>query len=372
MRRALPLVLFALAVGVVAGPAPAQPAARPQVEVVFVLDTTGSMGPLLDTMRSRIFGIWAQLLGGQPSPSVRVGVVAFRDKGDEYVTRVTDLSPYPDAVYETLKNLKVGGGGDSPEHVNQALDDAVNKISWTPEKAGASGPKTLRMIFLMGDAPPHTDYDDDVDFPVTCKLAVKKGIFVNAVACGGSVTTQQAFAAIAAQGKGMFVATGIDGGTPPPETKYDKRIAELHDALVASYLPYGPAADQTKQRARWAELGRLKGVEAIDRAVLEARLGAMAGDSDLVDAAVRVRERVEPETLPADQLPPALAGKAGAEMEAAVRGLRDARAKLYKEAADLGTKRSAVHRASPQAKATVDGLLYQIIRTQGTKAGIRY
>lgn len=370
MRRALPVVLFLAAVAAVAGPAGGQPARRPQVEVVFVIDTTGSMGPLLDTMRTRIFGLWAQLLGGQPAPDVRVGLVAFRDKGDEYVTKVTDLSPYPDEVFDALKKLKVGGGGDIPEHVNQALDDAVNKISWTPEKAG--GPKTLRLVFLLGDAPPHTDYDDDVDFPVTCKAAVKKGIAINAVACGGSPQTHQAFAAIAAQGKGAFIATGANGGDAPPETKYDKRLGEVHAALVASYLPYGTKAEQARQAARWAEVGRLAGVEAIDRTVLEARLGAMAGDSDLVDAAVRVRERVDPAALPADQLPPGLAGKTADDLDAAVRGLRDARAKLYKEAADLGAKRTAAHRADPRAKATVDGLLLGVLRTQGTKAGLRY
>jgi hypothetical protein len=367
-RRTAAVAFLALLLGLPAAPAQ-PPAAAGAVEVVFVLDTTGSMSAMLDTMRSRIFGIWTQLLGGQPGPTVRVGVVAFRDKGDDYVTKVTDLSTYPDDIHAVLSGLKAEGGGDAPEHVNAALDEAVNRISWTPKK---TGDRTARMIFLMGDAPPHMDYADDVKYPETCKKAVKNGIVINAVACRGSVPCQQAFADIAARTKGVYFSTGAAAGDAPPETKHDARLTELHDAVVKTYLPFGTPAERAKQAAKWAALATLKPAEAIDRVVLEARLGTIVGAADLLDATRRTKERVELDRLPPEELPDELRGKAGAALEAAVADRVAARARLYAEAQELGTKRTAALRAAPNARGTFDGIVLSILKTQGTKAGVKY
>lgn len=367
LARALSLAALALAAGLL--PAAARQPARPRVEVVFVIDTTSSMGPTLDAMRARIFGIWSQILVGQPTPHVKVGVVAFRDKKDLYVTRVTDLSEYPDAVYRTLRDLRADGGGDLPEHVNQGLDDALNKVSWSEDKKGAEK-KTLRMIFLIGDAEPHMDYDDDVKYSETCKAAAKKGIFINTVVVGTDDAAKKTFLDIAKQGKGFNFVAERNGGDSPPETKLDKRLAEIHTELVKSYLAHGDKEAQEKQQKQWEELAGLKGLEAVDHAVLEGRLGAMAGEPDLVDAAHRGRLAVA--ALPAEQLPAALTGKTGDELDKAVADLWKKREKLYKEAVDLGAKRTAVHRANPQAKVSFDGLILQILRSQGAKVGIRY
>src|SRR4051794_6136845 len=152
--------------------------ARPKVEVVFCLDTTGSMGGLIDGAKQKVWAICNQIAGGKPTPDLRVGLVAYRDRGDDYVTKVTDLTGDLDAVHGELKKFTANGGGDAPESVNQALDDAVNKVKWSTDK------RTLRIIFLVGDAPPHMDYKDDVKYPDTCKRAVEKGILVNTIQCG--------------------------------------------------------------------------------------------------------------------------------------------------------------------------------------------
>src|SRR5688572_23514986 len=106
----------------------------PRAEVVFVLDTTGSMGGLLDGAKKKIWSIANELLKGSPKPDLRVGLVAYRDKGDAYVTQVTDLTADLDKIYETLLGFQAQGGGDGPENVRQALHDAVTKISWSPDR----------------------------------------------------------------------------------------------------------------------------------------------------------------------------------------------------------------------------------------------
>src|SRR5579862_6514470 len=128
---------------------------RPRVEVVFCLDTTGSMGGLIDSAKQKIWSICNQIAAGKPTPELKVGLVAFRDRGDEYITKKLDLTGDLDAVHGELMSFKAAGGGDEPESVNEALHVALHKINWTQD------PKVLRIIYLVGDAPPHMDYPDD-------------------------------------------------------------------------------------------------------------------------------------------------------------------------------------------------------------------
>src|SRR5262245_23739862 len=90
---------------------PAQ-APKPKVEVVFCLDTTGSMGGLIEGAKQKIWSISNQIASGKPTPDLKIGLVAYRDKGDAYVTKVTDLSDDLDAVHGNLKTFQAQGGGE--------------------------------------------------------------------------------------------------------------------------------------------------------------------------------------------------------------------------------------------------------------------
>ncbi len=155
-------------------------AAPPKIEVVFALDTTGSMGGMIQAAKDKIWSIANMLASAKPTPQIKMGLVAYRDRGDVYITKITPLSANLDAVYKDLQSFQAAGGGDTPESVNQALNDAVTKIDWSKDA------QTYRVIFLVGDAEPHMDYPDDVKYPVTCKLASQKGININCILCGNS------------------------------------------------------------------------------------------------------------------------------------------------------------------------------------------
>src|SRR5262245_33084818 len=179
---------------------------KPKVEVVFCLDTTGSMGGLIQGAKDKIWAICNQIVSGKPTPDLKVGLVAYRDKGDAYITQVHDLTGDLDAVHAKIKTFQAAGGGDTPEHVNQALYDSVHKIKWDGDN------KTLKIIFLVGDAPPHMDYTDDVKYPETCKEAVKKGIIINTVQCGSDAACAAAWQDICKKSEGTYVAIQQDGG----------------------------------------------------------------------------------------------------------------------------------------------------------------
>ena len=105
----------------------APPTATKRVEVVFVLDTTGSMGGLIAAAKEKIWSIASTLAQAKQAPEISMGLVAYRDRGDAYVTQVVDLIKDLDSMYAKLMQFRADGGGDSPESVNQALDDAINQ-----------------------------------------------------------------------------------------------------------------------------------------------------------------------------------------------------------------------------------------------------
>src|SRR6516162_216877 len=105
------LALAGLVVPARAADAPAKKETqRPQIEVVFCLDTTGSMGGLIDGAKQKIWAICNQIAGGKPTPELKVGLVAYRDRGDAYVTKVFDLSDDLDAVHAKLMGFVATGG----------------------------------------------------------------------------------------------------------------------------------------------------------------------------------------------------------------------------------------------------------------------
>jgi len=80
-------------------------------------------------------------------PTTRIGIVAYRDKGDDYVVKWSDLSFNTQKLTEFLSNISAGGGGDWEEAVKDALDTAVYDLKWRRQ--------SKRVIILIGGSPPH-------------------------------------------------------------------------------------------------------------------------------------------------------------------------------------------------------------------------
>ena len=86
-----------------------------KIELVFALDTTGSMGGLIEAAKEKIWSIATNMAQAQSHPEIKIGLVAYRDRGDAYVTRVIDLTSDLDTLYSQLMDFQAGGGGDGPE-----------------------------------------------------------------------------------------------------------------------------------------------------------------------------------------------------------------------------------------------------------------
>ena len=93
-----------------------------------MLDTTGSMGPLIEGAKRKIWSIATAIVDTNPNAEIRMGLVAYRDIGDEYVTKTFNLTTDIQDLYANLLELKARGGGDWPESVNEALEVGVTKL----------------------------------------------------------------------------------------------------------------------------------------------------------------------------------------------------------------------------------------------------
>jgi Mg-chelatase subunit ChlD len=274
---------------------------RPQIEVCFVLDTTGSMGGLIAGAKAKIWSIANQVVSATPTPRVRFGLVAYRDRGDAYITRVRDLSEDIDAVYAELQTFEAGGGGDGPESVNQALHEALTRMTWSADD------KTLKIIFLVGDAPPHMDYANDVHYPVTCEAAARRGIVVNTIQCGNMPDTDKIWREIARKSEGQFAAIGQTGDVQVVETPMDTELATLNIEIGKTLVPYGDSKEREGIVAKQARAESAPAAAAADRLRFMDSAGRAvaaderAGGGDLVDdlKAGRVKlAEVKDEQLP--------------------------------------------------------------------------
>lgn len=271
------------AAGLVLAAVPAAASAaetKPAVDVVFVLDTTGSMGGMIEGAKQRIWAIANEIAKGRPSPKVRMGLVAYRDKGDEYVTKVVDLSDNLDKTYSRLMEFRADGGGDTPEHVVAALDDAVEKVSWSRD------PKTFKVVYLVGDAPPHEDYPDAPKLAGVLQKAARKGVVINAVPCGGDVQMIAAFTRIARGAEGKLLPVPQDGGLVAVATPFDAEMAAMSGKLEGTSLAYGGARAEEKESMSLASAVRgmaAAGAAAPAAMADRAEFKARAGFSDSAD-----------------------------------------------------------------------------------------
>ena len=206
------------------------------MEMVFVLDTTGSMGGLLTGAKQRIWGIVNEVMQTSSLSSVKVGLVAYRDRGDQYITQVLPLTEDLDKVYSALMEYQAAGGGDEEENVRRALAQGVAEAGWSQPSANHA-----QILFLVGDAPPH-DYADEPDPLTTADLAVKQGIIVNTIQCGTSATTKQVWEAIARRGQGQYFLIPLNGGVETISTPYDEQLSQLGTRLGGTFVAYGGGA----------------------------------------------------------------------------------------------------------------------------------
>ena len=347
----------------------------PKIEVVFALDTTGSMSGLIQAAKDKIWSIALTMASAQQAPEIKMGLVAYRDRGDAYVTQVIDLSDDLDSMYAKLMDFQAQGGGDGPESVNQALHDAVHDISWSQD------PNAYKVVFLVGDAPSHMDYQDEVQYPATVKAAKSKGIVINAIQCGQNPATSSQWQQIASLSQGDFFNVAQDGSAVAVTTPFDGKIAKLSEDLDDTRMFYGSAEKKAELRLKTEATDKLHALASPSSRARRAAFNAsvsgkrnLLGDSELVDAVAS--GRLDLDEMNEADLPAPLQALAPADREAVVKERAAKRSELQAQIKDLAQKRDSYItdkvEAEGGAEESLDHKLYRTIRKQAAGAGLSY
>ncbi|MGB3847328.1 MAG: VWA domain-containing protein, partial [Sphingopyxis sp.] len=195
-----------------------------KLDLMLVVDTTGSMGDEIRYLQAELRSIIAAITAKHRDLDIRVGFVFYRDVGDDYVTRTIPFDRDIGRVQGVLAQQYASGGGDYPEAMDQALIRAVGQ-EWRPD--------AVKSMLLVADAPPHNEL-----FGRTWKAAEAaraKRIHITPVAASG-VADEAEYAmramAAATQSRYLFLTDDSGVGNPHAPPAIDCYLVTRLDALV--------------------------------------------------------------------------------------------------------------------------------------------
>lgn len=180
--------------------------AQPALDIAFVVDCTGSMGDEIAYLQAEMAGVVTKVKKEQSMRRVRLGLVLYRDRGDEFVTKSFPFTEDLPTFLGSLKTAVAMGGGDMPESVNAALADTVQKLQWAGDEAG-------RLAILVADAPPHYYADEQYTYKHAIGDLAARGIkLVSLGASGIDKSTEYVFRQMSAYTGGRYIFLTDDSG----------------------------------------------------------------------------------------------------------------------------------------------------------------
>ncbi len=199
------------------------------LDVLFLVDSTGSMADEIRRIKQTLKSIAQRIRELPANPDLRFAMLSYRDRGDDYVTRLYDFDPDVERFRQAISQVEAEGGGDYPESLNRALNEAVNDADWRQD--------AIRIILLVADAPPHLDYEQDEDYAKDMVRARQKGIKIFAVASSGlDDQGEYVFRQLAQQTMGRFIfilyETGYYGELETPHEVEQYTVNRLDDLVV--------------------------------------------------------------------------------------------------------------------------------------------
>ncbi len=200
-----------------------------QVDLAFVVDTTGSMGGFIGAAQRHMIALLDSLVKDPLFPlDLRVAVVEYRDHPPQDTSFASHPHPFTadlEVVQKVINGLSPSGGGDAPESVYDGLTCAC-KLDWRPH--------SRRILILIGDAAPH-----DTRSRPESKLALfgdcTCGLSLDEVTATIEKTGLQYYAlALTDFPERAFTALAqMTGGTPFRANQSDQAIMMIKDMLTA-------------------------------------------------------------------------------------------------------------------------------------------
>ena len=193
------------------------------IDLMFVIDSTGSMGDELQFLQTELSDIINAVT--QAQTDIKIGLVFYRDYGDEYIVRAHGFSANLNSVQLNLNQEFASGGGDYPEAMDQALQTAL-AADWRDA--------SRKILFLLADAPPHSDRMRATW--TAAELAREKNIHIVPVAASGVGEDAEYImrsAAALTNSRYLFLTDDSGFGLPHAEPEIDCYVVtSLRKAMI--------------------------------------------------------------------------------------------------------------------------------------------
>ncbi len=210
------------------------------VDVLFLLDSTGSMSDEIDRLKTSIDSVARRVAALAGLPDVRFAMTLYRDEGDEFVTATHDFTSDVDAFRGELADVIADGGGDYPEALDEGLAESLTAPAWRDPAS------TVQLVFLVADAPPQVNRQVQQGYEMSILDAAVRGLKIFPVASSESDDQAEAVFRQLAQGTGgrfVFLTYGAGGAAATGEntdigtTDYEElALDDLVVRLIAEEL----------------------------------------------------------------------------------------------------------------------------------------
>ena len=368
------LCLFPLAASA-KGEAAADPApAQNKIQIALLLDTSSSMDGLIDQARTQLWKVvntFTEAKRDGQTPYVEVALYEYGNSGlsvaNNYIRQVQPLTRDLDELSRQLFALKTNGG---EEYCGAVIQRALGDLAWD------TSAQTYKVIFIAGNEP---FTQGSVDPRQACKDSIAKGIVVNTIHCGSrqeGINGAWHDGAALAEGKYLVIDQDkVIAQIPAPQ---DKAISDLGQELNKTYIGYGEKRAEAEKKQQQADKDASSNASAgasVERAKTKASRNYSNTDWDLVDAVNE--KKVDPATLPADELPEAMRSLKPEERAAYVANAAKERAAIQQKITDLNKERETflTEARKQQAQAgekTLDEAMVDTTREQAAKKGYSF
>lgn len=209
------------------------------IQLMFVLDVTGSMGDELTYLQKEVEYVINYVAGADAETRIQLALLFYRDDGDREKFAYHDFLDVTNAgnlalQLQALNGQSATGGGDYPEAVDEALELAMSK-QWSDGAA-------TKLIFHLLDAPPHEDDAKRTRYAEAVTSAAAQGIRVCPIlASGADLLCEYLCRQTAVMTGGTFIFitdhSGIGGAHYDPALP-NVVVEHLNDLMVRLILGY--------------------------------------------------------------------------------------------------------------------------------------
>ena len=340
------------------------------VQLAILLDTSNSMDGLIDQAKTQLWKIVNEMARSKRNgESINLYVALYEYGNDNlspeegFVRLVSPLTDDLDKISEELFKLQTNGGS---EYCGTVISEAVKDLKWTKDS------DELKIIFIAGNEP---FTQGSVDYKVSCKDAISKGIIVNTIFCGNydeGVQTNWKDGADLADGKYMNIDQ--DQEIVHIDAPQDDELIALGKKLNETYIAYGYYGDEFKERQAEQDenAGNLAPEVLVDRTVTKSS-GQYRNESwDLVDA--KKEGTVKIEELEEDQLPEEMKNMTVEERKAYVEEKSNERESIQNKINKLSEERRKyiAQKLAESNDNTLDAAMLKMIREQAAEKNYKF